>query len=806
MRNYYIKQRLISTLLIFLVLPLFSFGQGKHAVITVTFKNFPVEAQKAFQAAADVWENYIYSDIPIRIEANWTNLAANELGSCVAGGYFKDKDFKGAPIPATIYPVALAEKLSKSELNLATDFEIIATFNSVQANWYYGTDGKAPSGKFDLMTIAIHEIAHGLGFYGSFKVDNLKGSWGDGTIYPSIFDRFVINESANYLVDANVFENNSTDLYTQLVSNVLYFKSNVAKAVNSGIFPKLYAPSTFQSGSSIYHLDENTYLTGNANALMTPKFDNEVIHQPGPIAIAIFQEMGWVNTFIDHTLLKDIEDSSKPSVITAKITGDTTIIDGSYFLNYSFDGFKTNFKKQMQKTTNANEYSAEIPALNTTATISYYISVEDILFKKYTYPAGAPQIFHSFNVGIDNQVPVISHVPILSLIPGDAQVQLEAVITDNLGVNTASVEYLINDAAQASFNLTKGTNNLYTGNFVFSNLKGGDVIKYRIVASDVSSKANKAYNPVSGYYTIKVTTPIETYQNDFNSPTTDFTSEYFIGNVAQPASDNYFKIYTPTGFSNGALNSEHPYKNTGIDGVLSDYVAQLKIPIKLKSTNAQISFDEIALVEPGDVGAVFGKNEFWDYVIVEASKDNGKTWVYLSDGWDANAKTEWLTTYKSNLTKVGRNEISNAVATPALYKNRVISLYGSKNELVAGDIVLIHFRLFSDPFGIGWGWIIDNLKIQMNTVGIENNLDKQDFVLYPNPCNGKCNISFQNPSGNDVVVNIYNLNGQKVSSHLYNQPTGKFALDLNVNQLSKGIYTVQAIFTERIINTKLIIN
>ena len=32
-------------------------------------------------------------------------------------------------------------------------------------DWYYGTDGNCPFWKQDLVSCALHEIGHGLGFY-----------------------------------------------------------------------------------------------------------------------------------------------------------------------------------------------------------------------------------------------------------------------------------------------------------------------------------------------------------------------------------------------------------------------------------------------------------------------------------------------------------------------------------------------------------------------------------------------------------------------------------------------------------------
>ena len=52
-----------------------------------------------------------------------------------------------------------------------------------------------------------------------------------------------------------------------------------------------------------------------------------------------------------------------------------------------------------------------------------------------------------------------------------------------------------------------------------------------------------------------------------------------------------------------------------------------------------ISYNELVLVEPGETGSLFGSSGFYDYVILEASKDFGKTWFNLIDGYDSRLYT-----------------------------------------------------------------------------------------------------------------------------------------------------------------------
>ena len=72
------------------------------------------------------------------------------------------KNFLGAPVADAYYPVALAEMLSQSNLN-QTESEIKMKLNA-NASWYYETAGFTPNDNHDLVTLVLHELAHGLGF------------------------------------------------------------------------------------------------------------------------------------------------------------------------------------------------------------------------------------------------------------------------------------------------------------------------------------------------------------------------------------------------------------------------------------------------------------------------------------------------------------------------------------------------------------------------------------------------------------------------------------------------------------------
>ncbi len=262
------------------------------ATINVTYLGtWDPQAQVAFEYAVSIWETQITSSVTIDIEAEWANLGPGILGGAGATELFRD--FPNAPVAVTWYPVALANKIVGTDLGPGNS-DIQATFNSAFPDWYFGTDGNPPGNQYDLVSVVLHEIGHGLGFFGSMTVGTSCGGsglgcWGYGTNYPAIYDRFTENGAGTPLL---AFPNYSAQLGTQLTSNDVFFNGPNANAANGNTPVELYAPGTWQPGSSYSHLGE--VFNGTVNALMTYSLGpSEVQHNPGPVMLGIFEDMGW---------------------------------------------------------------------------------------------------------------------------------------------------------------------------------------------------------------------------------------------------------------------------------------------------------------------------------------------------------------------------------------------------------------------------------------------------------------------------------------------------------------------------------
>ncbi len=364
-----------------------NFKNAKTAAATATTANIVVnyigfddaqDAKDAFQFAVDIWSSIIKSDVTIYINATYEPLSSGVLGSAGTGGLYRG--FDGAPNDSTWYNVALAEKIAGNDLNEPGEADINASFSST-FNWYLGTDGNTPGGMHDFVTVVLHEIGHGLGFFALNSYDDANG---EGRRNPGVFDRYIEDGSGVNIYDV---PNNSTELGDFYTSNNLFVNSPLATTSNGGARPKIYAPSNYNGGSSISHWDENTY-NGTVDALLTPQIGSgESVHDPGPNMMSFFAEMGWVHTYMKHQPDLIVDNLVDDILVSVQVYSDTTLAVEQPVLHYSFDDFATQTDQNMNDD-GGGIYSFTIPNPGSFSILQYYISgVSDVLGRDYTSPS-----------------------------------------------------------------------------------------------------------------------------------------------------------------------------------------------------------------------------------------------------------------------------------------------------------------------------------------------------------------------------------------------------------------------------------
>ncbi len=755
-------------------------NQSKNpAVFQVNFDpNMPVAAIQAFEYALSLLSNELSSTVPINVDVDWEELDPGVLGAANTTEFVAD--FPNSS-ERTAYPIALAEKIIGAPINSDTRPDVQVFFSS-EINWYYDFNNPAAISnvQFDFVSVVLHEMIHGLGFvsFSGLLADEVNSRIKRGGI-AAIYDVYLENNAGVNLLEN--FEDPSADLTNAFQSNNVFLRS---PAYEEGtVAPKVYTPSTYELGSSIRHLDLVTF-RNSPNSLMTPTIERAAVkHDPG-IAIDILHDLGWATTHLLHDQKIGEDDVNEPYVINAEVVSDLGYDATTVMLHYSQDTFKTVTSVPMIVAEGANQFTSTIPAPQQQTRFQYYFTLVDDRNIELQFPANAPNpLFYVSFYELDSQLPEMDHNVVVNIDDKTTLIPVDAIVTDFFaGVDSVYVEYYINGELETTTKLVRDftdefRDNLYSGAIELDqSLAATDKLEYRIIAVDKSNNKNERILPTTGLYEINISETFDfsvSYFNDFNTRSSDF-------------SGNGFATGQPTGFTDVAIQSEHPYVNAG-EGKTLNYNYQLNIPILIQDTDPLIEFDEIVLVEPGESGTNYTELEFWDYVIVEGRKLDGTDWLPFLNGYDSRAVGKWNTAYANGL--VGQN--STTVGSPELYNPRVINMTQNGN-FKAGEIVFVRFRLFSDPFAFGWGWAIDNLRIQDTQVAIEDFIASNDLALFPNPVSTSAlsiKANFKQPVEN-LQIQVYDSNGRLVQSEQLGNVQKEVVETVDISNQPDGIYLV----------------
>jgi hypothetical protein len=259
----------------------------KLSKFVVNYKNFPDWAKNEVQAAIDLWAVNFDSKVPVNVDATWARSSTSDiLGSARPDRYYSK--FSGAPDPSLWYASALANAVAGKDLDLNNP-EIIIQINS-EADWDLDGLGTPTRYEYDLKSVMFHELAHGLGFLSTstYIFDRTKGQNVGILLQPTPFDAYLQTQDGNRLVD---LPSPSFELGQALTSRLVWSGPEGIKA-NNGVKPLMYTPSSFEGGSSVSHVDENTFTNSGTDAVMTPNLEaGEIFNEPGPILLAMMKDL-----------------------------------------------------------------------------------------------------------------------------------------------------------------------------------------------------------------------------------------------------------------------------------------------------------------------------------------------------------------------------------------------------------------------------------------------------------------------------------------------------------------------------------
>jgi len=245
-----------------------------------------INQRTATEYALDLWSEQLTGTVPVDINVRFVPMDPNTLGASFRMQQFLDTETNTwIPSPLWNQMVGYNANISMRDIRI----EMNSTYN-----FYYGLNANPTGNRYDCVTIMLHEVAHGLGFYplctrtGTFVYTNSNGQ-GVNTDYPGAFDRQLFQGLTGDPITALT----QTQRQALMISNNLYAGapgSNLL-AANSGVRVKIYAPNPYESGSSNSHWDNSV---NNFSTFMKPHIgSNWALHTFNTRKIGMFLDMGW---------------------------------------------------------------------------------------------------------------------------------------------------------------------------------------------------------------------------------------------------------------------------------------------------------------------------------------------------------------------------------------------------------------------------------------------------------------------------------------------------------------------------------
>ncbi|HEU4365600.1 MAG TPA: S8 family serine peptidase, partial [Candidatus Krumholzibacteria bacterium] len=413
-------------------------------------------------------------------------------------------------------------------------------------------------------------------------------------------------------------------------------------------------------------------------------FGFEAIADAGGRTEVMDRVLDWLQGFpeIAHTPLGDTEDTQHPYSVRAVITSDFFALDPSSFaVVYRANG-GTDYTVAMTATGAPDEYAADIPAQPADTEVEYYLRAADVEGHVSTHPLGAPGLRHSFRVGADDTPAEIAHTPFRDTNDLTGPYPIEAMVTDNIGVEAVYLLYSKNGGLYHRVEMVPPDpiQPVYVAGIPGPS-EIGDQYDYYILVMDESYSGNTTRAPATGAYHFTI---VEEFVWDFEMDDGGFTPNGGVWAWGAPTSGP------------GAAHSGTNLWATVLGG---------NYPI-----NADATLDLPAISIGADrLYAVFS---LWHWYNMENRFDGGNVKV-SSDG----GATFQLVTPGRGYDDISRTTTKGIPSEPVFtnikefWQEDVFDLSAFKGQQV---IIRLHFG--SDPSVVRSGWYVDDMRLRGSDV------------------------------------------------------------------------------------------
>ncbi len=158
----------------------------------------------------------------------------------------------------------------------------------------------------------------------------------------------------------------------------------------------------------------------------------------------------------------------------------------------------------MAPTGNPNEWAATLPAQPAGSTIAYWFHARDTAGRTRSMPPVAPAGTYTISVADDTTPPLLEHDALHGLTPADWPPVIECVATDDTGVPDLVLEVQINGVPQPPLPMTREEGTFRFTAVPAGSVAVGDLVRYRITATDHASPPNTSRAPVEGWQTFPI--------------------------------------------------------------------------------------------------------------------------------------------------------------------------------------------------------------------------------------------------------------------------------------------------------------
>jgi len=173
----------------------------------------------------------------------------------------------------------------------------------------------------------------------------------------------------------------------------------------------------------------------------------------------------------------------------------------------------------------------------------------------------------------------------------------------------------------------------------------------------------------------------------------------------------------------------------------------------------------------------------WDTLEVLISTDCGKSYSSLYKKWG------------KSLVTINSTNSTEFFPSPSQWRKDSINL----GSFIGSNDLLVTFRNIT---GFENNIFLDDINLR--TVVVNKNLKEQGFLVYPNPTNGSVAVQFYPQPTNLKGIQLFNDIGQKIAEITTGENGANSYYNFDLTRYAKGMYTIRAVFTDRVITKKVI--